>query len=194
MAIKLVSALSTAQYIQFQNASGTSTGKIEANGDDLIITNSVGNVLFGDLDSNVYIGDGVNNVDIIFEQSGAIRSENGSNATITLGGSGTTLNVYNPNIANGASLTSTLSIGTGGSIDFLPDTGAILKLDGQTILKRNTFNGGITLGHDDAVIIAAAASSLKFIFVIKQLSKKLKRPKKIQNFSSIVSKTASKKT
>lgn len=154
MAIKLVSALSTAQYIQFQNSSGTSTGKIEANGDDLIITNSVGNVLFGDLDSNVYIGDGVNNVDIIFEQSGAIRSENGSNATITLGGSGTTLNVYNPNIANGASLTSTLSIGTGGVIDFLPDTGAIINLDGQTILKRNTFNGGITLGHDDAVIIA----------------------------------------
>ena len=154
MAIKLVSALSTPQHIQFQNSSGTNTGKIEASGDDLIITNSVGNVLFGDLDSDVYIGDGVNNVNILFEQSGAIRSETGSNATITLGSSGTTLNVYNPQIANGASLTSTLSMGTGGVIDFLPDTGAIINLDGQTILKRNTFNGGITLGHDDAVIIA----------------------------------------
>lgn len=154
MALKLVSVLNATQHIQFQNSSGTNTGKIEASGDDLVITNSAGNVLFGDLDSDVYIGDGVNNVDMIFEQSGAIRGETGSSVTLTIGSSATTLNLYNPNIANGASLTSTLSIGTGGSIDFLPDTGAILKLDGQTILKRNTFNGGITLGHDDAVIIA----------------------------------------
>ena len=152
MAIKLVSALSTTQHIQFQNSSGVNTGKIEASGDDLIITNSTGNVLFGDLDSDVYIGDGVNSVDILFEQSGSIRGQ--GSVTLTLGSSNTTLNVYNPQIANGASLTSTLSIGSGGVIDFLPDTGAIINLDGQTILKRNTFNGGITLGHDDAVIIA----------------------------------------
>ena len=154
MAIKLVSALSTPQFIQFQNSSGQNTGKIETSGNDLIITNAVGDVLFGDGASDIYIGDGVNNVDIIFEQSGAIRAENGSSATITLGSAGTTLNLYNPQIANGASLTSALSIGAGGVIDFLPDTGAIINLDGQTILKRNTFNGGITLGHDDAVIIA----------------------------------------
>ena len=73
MAIKLVSALSTTQHIQFQNSSGVNTGKIEASGDDLIITNSTGNVLFGDIGSDVYIGDGVSNVDIIFEQAGSIR-------------------------------------------------------------------------------------------------------------------------
>jgi len=154
MAIKLVSALSTPQFIQFQNSSGQNTGKIETSGNDLIITNAVGDVLFGDGASDIYIGDGVNNVDILFEQSGAIRSETGSNATITLGSSGTTLNVYNPQMANGMTLTSTMTMGTGAVIDFLPDTGAIINLDGQTILKRNTFNGGITLGHDDAVIIA----------------------------------------
>jgi hypothetical protein len=152
MAIKLVSALSTPQYIQFQNSSGTNTGKIETSGDDLIITNAVGNVLFGDLDSDVYIGDGVNSVDILFEQSGAIRGE--GSVTLTLGSSNTTLNVYNPQMANGMTLTSTMTMGTGAVIDFLPNTGAIINLDGQTILKRNTFNGGITLGHDDAVIIA----------------------------------------
>ena len=48
MAIKLVSALSTPQFIQFQNSSGQNTGKIETSGDDLIITNAVGDVLFGD--------------------------------------------------------------------------------------------------------------------------------------------------
>jgi hypothetical protein len=152
MAIKLVSALSTPQFIQFQNSSGQNTGKIETSGDDLIITNAVGDVLFGDGASDIYIGDGVNSVDILFEQSGAIRGE--GSVTLTLGSSNTTLNVYNPQMANGMTLTSTMTMGTGAVIDFLPDTGAIINLDGQTILKRNTFNGGITLGHDDAVIIA----------------------------------------
>ena len=152
MAIKLVSALSTPQFIQFQNSSGQNTGKIETSGNDLVISNAVGNVLFGDGASDIYIGDGVNSVDILFEQSGAIRGE--GSVTLTLGSSNTTLNVYNPQMANGMTLTSTMTMGTGAVIDFLPDTGAIINLDGQTILKRNTFNGGITLGHDDAVIIA----------------------------------------
>ena len=159
MAIKLVSALSTPQHIQFQNSSGTNTGKIEADGDNLVITNAVGDVLFGDVDSDIYIGDGVNSVDIIFEQSGSIKGENGGSATLTLGSSDTTLNLHNPNMANGASLTSTLSMGTGGVIDFLPDTGVFLKFDGQTILERTTVGGGLTLGHDDGVVIAGGDTS-----------------------------------
>ena len=96
MAIKLVSALSTPQHIQFKNSAGTNTGKIETSGDDLVISNAVGDVLFGDADSDIYIGDGVNSVDILFEQNGAIRAETGSSVTLTLGSSDTTLNVYNP--------------------------------------------------------------------------------------------------
>ena len=154
MAIKLISALSTPKHIQFQNSSGTNTGKIEAVGDDLVISNAVGDVLFGDVDSDVYIGDGVNNVNIIFEQSGSIKGENGGSATLTLGSSDTTLNVYNPQIGNGMTLTSTMTIGTGGTIDYLPDTGVLLKFDGQTILERTTSNGGLIFGHDDGVIIS----------------------------------------
>ena len=41
-----------------------------------------------------------------------------------------------------------------GAINFTPDTGAILTVDGQTIINRTTANGGITIGHDDSVIIA----------------------------------------
>ena len=159
MAIKLISALSTPKHIQFQNSSGTNTGKIEAVGDDLVISNAVGDVLFGDVDSDVYIGDGVNNVNIIFEQSGSIKGENGGSATLTLGSSDTTLNVYNPQIGNGMTLTSTMTIGTGGSIDFTPDTGVLLKFDGQTVLERTTANGGLTLGHDDSIIIAGGDMS-----------------------------------
>ena len=82
MAIKLVSALSTPQSIQFQNSSGQNTGKIETSGNDLIITNAVGDVLFGDGASDIYIGDGVNSVDILFEQNGALL-EKGYKTTTT---------------------------------------------------------------------------------------------------------------
>ena len=159
MAIKLISAISTKEHIQFQNSSGTNTGKIESVGDNLVITNAVGDVLFGDTDSDIYIGDGVNSIDIIFEQSGAIRAETGSSVTLALGSSDTTLNVYNPQIANGMTLTSTMTMGTGSAIDFLPDTGVFLKFDGQTILERKTANGAITLGHDDSIIIAGGDMS-----------------------------------
>mgnify|MGYP003639064718 CR=1 FL=1 len=159
MAIKLISAISTKEHIQFQNSSGTNTGKIESVGDNLVITNAVGDVLFGDGDADIYIGDGVNSIDIIFEQSGAIRAETGSSVTLALGSSDTTLNVYNPQIANGMTLTSTMTMGTGSAIDFLPDTGVFLKFDGQTILERKTANGAITLGHDDSIIIAGGDSS-----------------------------------
>ena len=159
MAIKLISALSTPKHIQFQNSSGTNTGKIEAVGDNLVITNAVGDVLFGDTNSDVYIGDGVNNVNIIFEQSGSIKGENGGSATLTVGSSSTVLNLYNPQIENNMALTSTMTIGAGGYIDFTPDTGVFLYFDGQPILERTTANGGLILGHDDGVIIAGGDTS-----------------------------------
>ena len=129
------------------------------NGDDLVFSNAVGDVLFGDTNSDVYIGDGVNSVDLLFEQSGSIKGEDGSSVTLTVGSSGTTLNLYDPQMANGATITSTLTVGTGGSIDFTPDSGAFLKFDGQTILERRTQNGAITFGHDDTIIIAGGDTS-----------------------------------
>ena len=46
-----------------------------------------------------------------------------------------------------------------GTLDFTPDTGTILSVDGQAILQRMTANGAITIGHDDAVIIAGGDTS-----------------------------------
>ena len=145
--------IETKEEIQFKNSSGSNAGKIAMDGDDLVLSNAVGDILFGDADSDIYIGDGVNSVDILFEQNGEIRGETGSSVTLTLGSSDTTLNVYNPQIANGMTLTSTMTIGTGGSIDFTPDTGVLLKFDGQTILERRSANGAITFGHDDTTMI-----------------------------------------
>jgi hypothetical protein len=64
----------TPQAVQFENASGTETGRIGKSGDDLTITNAVGDVLFGDGLSDVYIGNGISSVDLLFEQSGAISA------------------------------------------------------------------------------------------------------------------------
>jgi len=46
-----------------------------------------------------------------------------------------------------------------GTLNYTPDTGVILSVDGQAILQRMTANGAITIGHDDAVIIAAGDTS-----------------------------------
>ena len=111
--------LAGANDIQFKNTSGTNTGKISSDGNNLVLSNAVGDILLGDGASDVYIGDGTNNVDILFEQSGSIKAEDGSSGvTLTLGSSDTTL-------ALGSSISSTLTVG-------VDDTGYDVKFFGAT--------------------------------------------------------------
>ena len=106
--------------IQFENSSGTAAGRIEQNGDDLVISNAVGDVLFGDIDSDVYIGDGVNSVDVLFEVSGAIKADTASQGvTLTIGGAETDLQLYAPSMSNlsaQGSESTTLMINTNGEV------------------------------------------------------------------------------
>ncbi len=95
-----------AGHIQFKTAAGANAGKIDQDGNNLVLTNAVGDILLGDGASDVYIGDGTNNVDIIFEQSGSIKGD-GSAVTLTLGGANTTLNLENPNINGNFSVAGT---------------------------------------------------------------------------------------
>ena len=81
--------LEDATDIQFTNLAGANTGKIESDGNNLVLSNAVGDILLGDGASDVYIGDGTNSVDILFEVSGSISAESG--AELTLGGGGGTL-------------------------------------------------------------------------------------------------------
>ena len=76
--------------IQFSASDGDGTGQIKVDGDDLVISNLVGDVLLGDGASDVFIGNGSDNVDIVFEQNGEIRDD-GSGKTITIGSATTTL-------------------------------------------------------------------------------------------------------
>ena len=158
-----------AGQIQFKTTAGTNAGKIDQNGNDLVLTNAVGDILLGDGSSDVFIGDGTNNVDIIFEQSGAIKGD-GSAVTLTLGGSNTTLNLENPNFNGAVTMNSKLTFGTTNGFilfDYEPsgDTGAyatevpLIKVDRSgeesTILARISEYRGVVLGVDDTVWLRA---------------------------------------
>ena len=164
-----------AGQIQFKTAAGANAGKIDQNGNNLVLTNAVGDILLGDGAADVYIGDGANNVDILFEQSGNIKADDSaSNVTLTLGSSNTTLNLVSPNITGSLTLPATtinnkLTFTTStGYILFdyeTSDTGeyssevALLKIDRggteKTILSRVSKEGALALGADDTVAILA---------------------------------------
>ena len=46
----------------------------------------------------------------------------------------------------------------GGPINYTPDTGDIIKLDGKVLLRRISQQGGVSFGADDAVIIGSGES------------------------------------
>ena len=123
--------LEDATDIQFTNLAGANTGKVESDGNDLVLSNAVGDVLIGDGSSDVYIGDGTNNVDILFEQSGNIKAEDGSSGvTLTLGSSDTTLAIESPTINTfDTSGVSTFSGAVNVGVD---DTGHDVKFFGAT--------------------------------------------------------------
>ena len=68
MGVKFINniELEQANHIQFKTAAGSNAGKIDQNGNDLVLSNSAGDVMLGDGASDVYIGDGTNSVDILF--------------------------------------------------------------------------------------------------------------------------------
>ena len=77
--------------IQFSSSVGSGSGQIKVDGDDLVISNLVGDVLLGDVASDIFVCDRTNNVDIVFEQNGEIRDD-GSGKNLTIGSK--TTNVF----------------------------------------------------------------------------------------------------
>jgi len=160
--------------IQFKTDAGANAGTIDTDSNgNLVFNNTAGDILLGDGSSDVYIGDGTNNVDIIFEQSGAIKGD-GSAVTLTLGGSNTTLNLENPNFNGAVTMNSKLTFGTTNGFilfDYEPsgDTGEyatevpLIKVDRSgeesTILARISEYRGIALGIDDTTWIRAGDTS-----------------------------------
>jgi len=83
----------------------TTGGSVLANinltdNNDLSLSTTSGNLIIGDASRDVYIGDGTNEVDIVFEQNGEIRSVAGKYVTINAGvvkATGIAVNTSSPN-------------------------------------------------------------------------------------------------
>ena len=91
--------------IEFFDSSDNIDAKIELDAfGNLNITSPGGDIALGDTTADVYIGDGVNNVDIRFEQAGTITGQTGISLTLGEAGSnillGTSLNLNNNPVLN----------------------------------------------------------------------------------------------
>ena len=101
--------------IEFKDGSSNVDGVIELLGTgDLQISAPGGDVIIGNTVSDLYIGDGTNNVDIVFEQDGEIRGL--TNKTVSLGQTDSYIKIV------GGLKDSNNQVGLGGSI--LISTGA----------------------------------------------------------------------
>ena len=165
-----------AGQIQFKTTAGANAGKIDQNGNDLVLSNPVGDIIIGNGSDDVFIGDGTNAVDIRFEQNMAIFADSSSTKTLTLGGSNTSLILESPTFNGTVTLGATtinnkltFTTGTGYIVfDYEPSTGSnaeyssevpLLKIDHagteKTILSRLTNNAALAIGNDDTVAIVA---------------------------------------
>ena len=137
--------LEAATDIQFKNAAGTNTGKIESDGNNLVLSNAVGDILLGDGASDIYIGDGTNSVDILFEVSGKVSAESG--AELTLGGAGGTLALGSA-ISSAATILGDLTVG-------IDDAGHDVTFFGHTAGKKMVWDASA-----DSMSIHTNAGSL----------------------------------
>ena len=79
--------------IKLLKSDGSDGGTISMTGSDMVLSNTAGDVLVGSTtyqiggDQDIFIGDGTNSVDLIFEQPGSIRGYD-SSVNLTIGGGG----------------------------------------------------------------------------------------------------------
>jgi hypothetical protein len=142
--------LEDATDIQFTNLAGANTGKIESDGNNLVLSNAVGDILLGDGASDIYIGNGTDAVDVLFEVSGSLSAE--SNATLTLGGEGGTLALGSAlalgsnNLTGGGTITGTTLTGTSLDMNGDADISGSLNLGSYTVASQGnqSLSGKIT--------------------------------------------------
>jgi hypothetical protein len=122
--------------VQFKDAGGLVDATIQL--DNANVLNITGSVTLGDLAANVYIGDGVNSVDIIFEQNGAVRALAGK--TLTLGQANSNIS-FAGNITSGANITGNI---TGGNI-----TGGNITSNGNLTVTGNLVTNNLNVVLND---------------------------------------------
>lgn len=141
--------------IEFKDASNNIDGiiQLDASG-NLEIQAPNGDIAIGDLGADVYIGDGVNNVDIIFEQNGDIRGLTG--VTLTLGQSDSSITV-----ASDMTINKTLIFPDNSSVPDVPTgteqfdymrfgaNGSLSQISGRGALMFVTSDDTMLIGNGD---------------------------------------------
>lgn len=116
---------------------------------NLKITNPAGDISLGDVTADIYVGDGVNNVDIVFEQNGEIRAL--TNKTLTLGQADSFVSIAAP-VTNNTYFTGNVGIGlapvTNNGILQLSSYGSIKALIETATISATAATG--TINYDTA--------------------------------------------
>jgi len=142
--------------VDFKNLAGTSSATIQVdNTGNLTISNSGGQLSIGNTATNLFIGDGVASVDVIFEQNGAVRALTGK--TLTLGQTDSFVTVNSPLQVNrptivSAGLTIDGTIATGASdMGGFRGAGTNLVLKGDSVGRSGIFfqseKDGVNINH-----------------------------------------------
>jgi hypothetical protein len=85
--------------VEFKGNSGNTDATIQLDDSgNLKFTSPNGDISIGDTTSDIFVGDGVNSVDIIFEQNGDIRALAGK--TLTLGQANSNISIASPITSN----------------------------------------------------------------------------------------------
>jgi hypothetical protein len=118
---------------------GTTKAQIELDSaNNLVISTTDGDVTIGTPGTNIYVGDGINSVDIIFEQNGSVRAVSGK--TLTLGQTDSTVRV------------------NAIAINLVSNT--VLQVDGNTVINTAGFWVGPSSGLVGATGIQGASGSI----------------------------------
>jgi hypothetical protein len=130
--------------IEFDNSAGSVVATIEFQDDNsLNISNTAGGISIGNTSSDIYVGDGSNPTDIIFEQDGEIRGLTGK--TVTLGQSDSIIN-FNAEKVGFLGGTSQISVRTleDGTLSFEGGNGQLFSVSDNlsgTIFSVNDISG-----------------------------------------------------
>jgi hypothetical protein len=143
--------------VQFKQETGNTEGLIELTDDGFLkILSANSGVILGNAATDVYIGDGVNSVDIIFEQSGAVRTTTGK--TLTFGQPDSLVRVNAPfEITNSANISNT-SPSTS-------NTSGALIVNGGIGVSGNIYVGGTSAGVNGVYtdVLRYAANGLPWV-------------------------------
>ena len=130
--------------IKLLKSDGGDGGVISMTGNDMVLSNAAGDVLIGSTtyqvggDQDIFIGDGINSVDLIFEQPGSIRGYD-SSVNLTIGGGGGVIT-----FADAVEFTNDITVS---SLNYASSRGWVE--DSQPMYSQTGFYGGNFIRNGD---------------------------------------------